>query len=98
MTGKTRRDVLIGGGATAAAIATAALTRGTLARTTDFIAASEWDYRTITELVAALQAKKISALELANHLIARIETVDRRVNAVVVRDQGAGVRLTRFSD
>jgi amidase len=83
MIDKARRDVLIAAGATAAAMATDAWPRGTLA---DSIAASEWDYRTAKELVAALQARKISALELANHTIARIETVDRRVNAVVVRD------------
>ena len=36
--------------------------------------------------MAALQARRVSALELTNHTIAHIETVDRRVNAVVVRD------------
>ena len=78
MTDKTRRDVLIGAGAAAAVAATAAWTRGAIA--------SEWDYRTIKEQVAALQARKISALELANSTIARIQTEDTRVNAVVVRD------------
>ena len=50
------------------------------------IAASEWDYRTIKELVEALQARKISASELVEHAIARIESLDQRLNAVVVRD------------
>jgi amidase len=86
VTDKTRRDVLIGAGATATAIATAAWTRETLAQKTASVATSEWDYRTIKELVAALQARRVSALELTNHTIAHIETVDRRVNAVVVRD------------
>ena len=36
--------------------------------------------------MAALQARRVSALELTDHTIAHIETVDRRVNAVVVRD------------
>jgi amidase len=86
MTYKARRGFLIGGGATAAAITMAAWTRGTLAQKRDSIAASEWDFRTIKELVTSLQARKISALELANHVIARIEKVDRHINAVVVRD------------
>ena len=33
-----------------------------------------------------MQARKISALELTDHTIARIESLDRRINAVVVRD------------
>ena len=47
---------------------------------------SEWDYRTIKELVEALQVRKISASELMEHTIARIEAFDRPLNAVVVRD------------
>src|SRR5262249_55530931 len=52
----------------------------------DSISASEWDYRTAKELSDALRARKISVLELANHTIARIEALDQRLNAVVVRD------------
>jgi amidase len=48
--------------------------------------ASEWDYPTIKEITQALQARKISASELVEHTIARIETLDQRINAVVVRD------------
>jgi amidase len=43
-------------------------------------------YGTVRELVAALAAKDISALELTNHSIARIEALDGKLNAVVVRD------------
>jgi amidase len=68
------------------AAATAAWSRGALAQKTPPLAASEWDYCTIKNLVAALRTKKISALELTDHAIARIETGDRSVNAVVVRD------------
>jgi hypothetical protein len=50
------------------------------------IPTSEWDYSTIAELNRALHARKISAAELVDHAIARIETLDRRLNAVVVRD------------
>jgi amidase len=38
------------------------------------------------DLTAALTGKKISALELTDHFIARIETLDGKLNAVVVRD------------
>jgi amidase len=50
------------------------------------IPTSEWDYSTIVELNEALQGRKISATELVDHTIARIEALDRRLNAVVVRD------------
>ena len=39
-----------------------------------------------TELVAAVRAKSVSALELTDAAIARIETLDGPINAVVVRD------------
>jgi amidase len=38
------------------------------------------------ELTAALAAKKISAVELTDHFIARIEALDGKINSVVVRD------------
>jgi hypothetical protein len=44
------------------------------------------EYRTAEALVAALAARQISAVELTNHAIARIEALDARINAVVVRD------------
>jgi amidase len=47
---------------------------------------SEWDYATIGQLTDALQARRISASELLEHTITRIEALDQRVNAVVVRD------------
>ncbi len=50
------------------------------------ILASEWDYRTATELAAALRARKISASELLDLTIRRVEAIDRSINAVVVRD------------
>jgi amidase len=47
---------------------------------------SEWDFRSIGELAAALHARKVCATELLEHTIARIEALDQRFNAVVVRD------------
>ena len=74
-----------------------------LAQQAGSMGASEWDYRSLKEIVEALQARKISALELADHTIARVEALDRRLNAVVVRDferareaaKAADVALTR---
>jgi len=47
---------------------------------------SEYAYRTATETVAALADKKISSRELVEAAIARIEALDPKINAVVVRD------------
>ncbi len=44
------------------------------------------EYRTAGELVAALRARKISASELLEQTIRRIESNDGKINAVVVRD------------
>src|SRR5262245_32561561 len=49
-------------------------------------AASEWDYASIGELSDALRSRKMSAFELLEHTIARIEALDGRLNAIVVRD------------
>jgi amidase len=47
---------------------------------------SELDFASIAELADAMRARKISASELLGHTLARIETLDHRFNAVVVRD------------
>ena len=47
---------------------------------------SEWDFCSIGQLSKALQSRDISASELLEHTIARIEGLDERINAVVVRD------------
>ena len=44
------------------------------------------NFGTTQDLTAALAAKKISALELTDHFIARIEALDGKINSVVVRD------------
>lgn len=43
-------------------------------------------YRTAHELIAMLATRQISARELCDEAIARIELLDARINAVVVRD------------
>jgi amidase len=47
---------------------------------------SEWDFCSIGQLSDALSTRKLSASELLEHTIARIEVLDGRFNAVVVRD------------
>ena len=88
MINQSRRDFLK---ATTAAAFTAAIGKDgwssrAFAQQTGPTPASEWDYRTTKELVEALQGRKISAIELTDHVIARIEAVDPQINAVVVRD------------
>ena len=105
MADQSRRDILIEAGkvANVDGVSTAAATRAALAQKAHPIPASEWDYRTAKELTQALQARKISASELAERAIARIEALDQRLNAVVVRDferarevaKAADVALTR---
>ncbi len=50
------------------------------------IPTSEWDFCSIGQLSDALSTRKLSASELLEHTIARIEALDGRLNAVVVRD------------
>jgi hypothetical protein len=53
-------------------------------------------YRTTKELVAALAARHVSAVELVDQAIARIETLDAPINAVVGRDFGGFVPPPNF--
>jgi amidase len=100
MTDQGRRGILIGGSAVAvaSAISTAAWTRRASAQKAHSIAPSEWDYHTTNDLVRALQTRKISALELAVHTIARIEALDQRLNAVVVRDFDRALEAAKVAD
>jgi amidase len=78
-----RRDLLIAAGAASAAM----LAGGAHAQPASAAAAKpELSYRSAKELVATLATRQISAVELVDQSIARIEALDPRVNAVVVRD------------
>jgi amidase len=55
------------------------------------LAKSQWSFKTATELSAALAARKVSAVELAQHAIGRIERHDGKINAVCVRDFDRGL-------
>ena len=76
----SRRDVLIAAGAAGISMAAGPA----LAQTGS--APSAFAYRGARALVADLAAGQVSAVELTNQAIARIEALDGKLNAVVVRD------------
>jgi amidase len=69
----------------AAATCAAAISPGTQA-SADVPAGDVATYRTASDLVRALAAREVSSRELTDAAIARIEAVNPRINAVVVRD------------
>ncbi len=82
----TRRAFILAAGSAAAAVS---LTQ--VVRAADDTASSNKeglavDYRTAKDLVTLLQARQVSAIELVDRAIARIEAHDGKLNAVVVRD------------
>jgi amidase len=62
------------------------------------LAKSEWSFKTAVELSSALAAKKVSAVELAQDAIGRIESHDVKINAVCVRDFDRGLEAARAAD
>ena len=58
----------------------------------------QWTYRTAGELAEALQARQVSALELTDFFIARIEALDGELNAVPVRDFTRAREAAREAD
>lgn len=62
------------------------------------MAKSQWSFKTATELSAALAAKKVSAVELAQDAISRIERHDGKINAICVRDFARGLEAARAAD
>ncbi|HEV7880861.1 amidase [Bradyrhizobium sp.] len=62
------------------------------------MAKSQWSFRTAVECSAALAAKKVSAVELAQDAIGRIERHDIKINAVCVRDFSRGLDAARAAD
>jgi amidase len=60
--------------------------------------ASHWAYRSAGELAQSLQKKQISALELTDQFIARIEVLDGDLNAVPVRDFARARETAREAD
>jgi len=62
------------------------------------LAKSQWSFKTAVELSAALKAKQVSAVELAEDAIARIERHDDKINAICVRDFERGLASARAAD
>ena len=62
------------------------------------LAKSQWSFKTAVELSAALKAKQVSAVELAEAAIGRIERLDGKINAVCVRDFDRGLDAARAAD
>jgi amidase len=62
------------------------------------MADSGWTYQSARELARALKAKKVSALELAQEAIARIERHDAKINAICVRDFERALAAARAAD
>src|SRR5262249_38180543 len=92
-----RRDLLVGG---AAAAAGAALPRSVaMAEKTGGVPVSrDHAYGNASDLVRALAAKEISSVELTDAAIARIETLDKPINAVVVRDFDRARQAAKAAD
>jgi len=59
---------------------------------------SEWTYKTAADLSTALDARRVSAVELAQDAIARIEAYDGAVNAVCVQDFDRALEAARAAD
>jgi len=82
MTHDLNRRSFVAGLAAATAVATPAAP----ADTTAAEASAVPDYRTAVDLLRALAARQVSARGLVDAAIARIEALDPKINAVVVRD------------
>jgi amidase len=62
------------------------------------LAKFSWAYQTAAAMASALAAREVSAIELAQAAIARIERFDGRVNAVCVRDFTGALESARAAD
>lgn len=62
------------------------------------MAESEWSFKSAVELSAALTARKVSAVELTQDAIDRIERHDGKVNAICVRDFDRALSAARDAD
>jgi amidase len=62
------------------------------------LAASQWSFATAVETAKALATKEVSAVELAQHAIERIERHDGKINAICVRDFDRALEAARDAD
>ena len=85
----TRRHVSCHAGAAALAAVVAAPAQA---------APADPEYRTATDLIAALAGKTLSSRELVDAAIARIEAIDPKIDAVVVSDFAAAREAAAAAD
>jgi amidase len=62
------------------------------------VESTDYTYSTATELAAAIQARQVSAVELAGAAVERIQRLDGDINAVVVRDFDRAMNAARDAD
>jgi amidase len=62
------------------------------------MAKSKWSFRTASELAAAMTKRQVTALELAEDAIGRIERHDPKINAICVRDFERALDTARAAD
>jgi amidase len=62
------------------------------------VAKSQWSFKSAVEQSAALAARKVSAVELAQDAIGRIERHDAKINAICVRDFARGLEAAQAAD
>jgi amidase len=62
------------------------------------VAQSQWSFKTVVETSAALAVKQVSAVELAQDAIGRIERHDAKINAICVRDFDRALAAARAAD
>jgi amidase len=62
------------------------------------LAKSQWSFATAVDVSAALKAKKVSAVELAQDAIGRVERHDGKINAICVRDFDRALEAARAAD
>jgi amidase len=62
------------------------------------VAKSQWSFKSAIEISAALKARKVSAVELTEDAIGRIERHDGKINAICVRDFSRALDAARAAD
>lgn len=62
------------------------------------MAKSQWSFKSAVELSAALSTKKVSAVELTQDAVGRIERHDGKINAICVRDFDRALGAAREAD
>src|SRR5580704_10516394 len=83
---ETRRAFILAAGAAAATLSLPQGVAGAADETSGDRKDKDMDYLSAKDLAALLRAKQVSAVELTDRAIARIEAHDGKLNAVVVRD------------